>query len=399
MNYGRYQIIKELGKGAMGVVYQAYDPEIDRSVALKVLREDRLTSDTLIHRFLREAKAIGRLSHPNIVTVYDVGQDRGTIYIAMEFLDGDPLDKIIERKRFPLKEVLLLGIQVAETLDYAHQKGIVHRDVKPSNIIVQPSGQIKITDFGIARIEDSTASLQTQAGEILGTPAYMSPEQVMSEPIDGRSDLFSLGIILYELSTGKRPFGGDTLTAILHAITQTNPPEPLKANPEIPKGLSQTIMRCLRKIPAKRFENGKALAETLRGYLNEPELTQIAIRPSFKKKKRRNLFVLSLLFACLIGVGVPSYLFLIRQPPPSPSPKVIASSASFRIESAPLGAQVFVDGAFKGETPLKVNVPEGKHEVRLTLLEYYDWEAEVQAEEKGEIPLSIRLFPTREKKK
>jgi serine/threonine-protein kinase len=122
-NYGRYQIIKELGKGAMGVVYQAYDPEIDRSVALKVLREDRLTSDTFIHRFLREAKAIGRLSHPNIVTVYDVGQDRGTIYIAMEFLDGEPLHKIIERKRLPLREVLLLGIQVAETLDYAHQKG------------------------------------------------------------------------------------------------------------------------------------------------------------------------------------------------------------------------------------------------------------------------------------
>ena len=383
----------------MGVVYQAYDPEIDRSVALKVLREDRLTSDTFIHRFLREAKAIGRLSHPGIVTVYDVGQDRGTIYIAMEFLDGEPLHKIMERKRLPLREVLLLGIQVAETLDYAHQKGIVHRDVKPSNIIVQPSGQIKITDFGIAHFEDSTASLQTQAGEILGTPAYMSPEQIISEPIDGRSDLFSLGIILYELSTGKRPFEGETLTAVLHAITQTNPPEPLKANPEIPQGLSQTIMRCLRKTPAKRFENGKALAERLRDYLNEAELTRITIGPSFKRKKRRRLFVLSFLFACLIGVGVPSYLFLIRQSPPSHSPKVIVSSALFRIESAPPGAQVFVDGAFKGETPLKLNVPEGKHEVRLTLIEYYDWEAEVQAEEKSEIPLSIRLFPTREKKK
>jgi hypothetical protein len=141
------------------------------------------------------------------------------------------------------------------------------------------------------------------------------------------------------------------------------------------------------------------LAERLRDYLNEAELTRITIGPSSKRKKRRSLFVLSFLFACLIGVGVPSYLFLIRQSPPSPSPKVIASSALFRIESAPPGAQVFVDGAFKGETPLKLNVPEGKHEVRLTLLEYYDWEAEVQAEEKSEIPLSIRLFPTREKKK
>jgi serine/threonine protein kinase len=316
----------------------------------------------------------------------------------MEFLEGEPLHKIIEKKRFPLKEVLLLGIQVAETLDYAHQKGIVHRDVKPSNIIVQPSGQIKITDFGIAHIEDSTASLQTQAGEILGTPAYMSPEQVLSEPVDGRSDLFSLGIILYELSTGKRPFEGETLTAILHAITQANPPEPLKANPEIPQGLSRTILRCLRKTPAKRFENGKVLAETLRGYVNEAELTQMAIRPSFKNKKG-NLFTLSILFACLIAVGVPSYLFLIRQSPPSPPPKVIAGPASVRIESAPPGAQVFVDGALKGATPLKMDIPEGRHEVRLSLVDYYDWEAEVQAEQKSELPLLIRMFPIREKKK
>ena len=285
MNYGRYQIVKELGKGSMGVVYQAYDPQIDRSVAIKVLRQDRLTSEAFIQRFLREAKAIGRLSHPNIVTVYDVGEDQGTIYIAMEFLEGEPLHKIMEGKRFGLQEILHLGIQAAETLDYAHRKGIIHRDVKPSNIILQSSGQIKITDFGIAHIEDTSASVQTQSGEILGTPAYMSPEQVMGQPIDGRSDLFSLGIILYELSSGKRPFGGENLTAIFHSITQTNPPEPAKINPDIPQNLSQIILKCLRKTPDKRFETGKTLAAALESCLKEDDLTQVTFGPPVKKKK------------------------------------------------------------------------------------------------------------------
>jgi len=184
MKYGRYEIIKELGRGAMGLVYQAHDPEIDRLIALKVLREDRLTSAAFVQRFLKEARAIGRLSHPRIVTVYDVGQDHGTIYIAMELLQGEPLNALLEKKKFSPEEITNLGIQVAETLDYAHQKGIVHRDIKPSNILVQPDGQIKITDFGIAHIEDPEASIQTQAGEILGTPAYMSPEQVRGQPAD-----------------------------------------------------------------------------------------------------------------------------------------------------------------------------------------------------------------------
>ena len=197
MNYGRHRIVKELGKGAMGVVYQAHDPQIDRLVALKVLRPDRVTTEAFLQRFMKEAKAIGRLSHPNMVIVYDVGEDHGTVYIAMEFLEGKPLNEIIQMDVFQPEEIIDLGVQVAEALDYAHRKGIIHRDIKPSNIIVQPDGQIKITDFGIAHIEDPEATQQTQAGEILGTPAYMSPEQVLSQPVDGRSDLFSLGVILY----------------------------------------------------------------------------------------------------------------------------------------------------------------------------------------------------------
>ena len=207
MKYGRYEIVKELGRGTMGVVYQAHDPQIDRMVALKVLRPDRVVSQDFVLRFLREAKAIGRISHANIVTVYDVGQDHGTIYIAMEFLEGRPLNEVIKGRTLPASEAVEMCAQVAEALGYAHSRGITHRDIKPSNIILTPDNRIKLTDFGIARIEDPEAAQQTQAGDILGTPVYMAPEQVMGQKADGRTDLYALGVIAYEMVTGKRPFG------------------------------------------------------------------------------------------------------------------------------------------------------------------------------------------------
>ena len=185
MKYGRYEIVQELGRGAMGVVYQAHDPHIDRSVALKVLREDRVASEAYVQRFLKEAKAIGRLSHSNIVTVYDVGQDHGTVYIAMEFVEGDPLNKVIEEEEPDPGRGHRAGMQVAETLDYAHKRGIVHRDVKPSNILVQQNGQIKITDFGIAHIEDLSASRSAPGRRDSWNPClYVS--RADSEPACGR---------------------------------------------------------------------------------------------------------------------------------------------------------------------------------------------------------------------
>jgi serine/threonine-protein kinase len=365
-------------------------------VALKALRQDRLTSEDFVHRFLKEAKAIGRLSHPNIVTVYDVGEDHGTIYIAMELLEGEPLNKVIEEKRLSLKEIIHWGIQAAETLDYAHQKGIVHRDIKPSNILVQASGHIKITDFGIAHIEDPSASVQTQAGEILGTPAYMSPEQVMSRPVDGRSDLFSLGIILYELSTGKRPFGGENLAAIFNAVTQEIPPPPAKANPAIPKDLSQIIMKCLNKKPDERFQTGIALAEALKGSLKIIEPTAVKFKPT--PMKSRNIVFLIIGIVILIGiVGSLSYFYLFpKNEPPTKVEKI--KLGSLKVESLPEGAQLFIDGTFKGQTPTKLDLPAGKHEVRITLQDHYDWEAQVQLKEDGETPLMIRLIPMVEKK-
>ena len=428
MNYGRYNILKELGKGSMGVVYQAHDPQIDRLVVLKVLRQDRLTSEGFIRRFLKEAKAIGRLSHPNIVTVYDIGRDHETIYIAMEFLEGDPLNKIIEGKRLGVREIADLGVQVAETLDYAHQRGIIHRDVKPSNILIKASGQIIITDFGIAHIEDPSASLQTQDGEILGTPSYMSPEQVKGQPVDGRSDLFCLGIILYELSTGIRPFGGENLAAIFNSIAQNNPADPVKINPGIPKSLSQIIMKCLEKMPDKRFETGKALAEALKSCL--PEKKSVKRTEPTPRKASKNIVLFLFIIVILGGIGGGIYILKPKpetqttiekqvekqvdkrvekrvekpvekqvekkvKPPPTPENMKLFP---LKVESMPNGAQVFVNGALKGKTPTRLDLPAGKHEVRLALPSYYDWEAQVEVKKEGSTPLLIRLIPIAERK-
>lgn len=311
MNYGRYEILREVGRGSMGVVYEARDPRIDRVVALKVLRPDRVSADTFVKRFLKEAKVIGRLSHPHIVTIYDVGEDQGTVYIAMEFLEGSSFSQVIRERRLSIREIVDFGVQVAETLDYAHRKGVVHRDIKPSNIIVQQDGWTKITDFGIAHLDDASGTLQTQTGEIMGTPAYMSPEQVLGKPVDGRSDLFSLGVILYEVCTGVRPFGGEgkNLPTVFNEIIQVAPPEPDPAQ-GIPPELSGVIMRALRKEPSERFQTGKEMADALRSALpgkvaaGGPAVPGVHLSPGQPQKKKRivPLLVVSAI-ALLLGVA------------------------------------------------------------------------------------------------
>lgn len=311
MNYGRYQIVSELGRGSMGVVYEAHDPQINRRIALKVLREDRVTSDDYVQRFLKEATAIGRLSHPGIVTVYDVGQDHGTIYIAMEFLEGEPLDKLAAGRNLQLNDIVNIGTQVAQALHYAHEKGIVHRDIKPPNIICTAEKAIKVTDFGIAHIDDPDGQQMTRAGEILGTPVYMAPEQVMSQPVDGRTDLYSLGVILYELTTGQRPFQGENLAAIFRAITQGNPPSPKHINPNIPAVLSDVIMKTMARKPEERFATGRELAQVLKDSLTERPSTQYdatIIRSDPGKKPFPWVFMLVLLVLVIGGAGGYFYL-------------------------------------------------------------------------------------------
>jgi serine/threonine-protein kinase len=394
--FGRYKITRELGRGSMGVVYEGRDPQIDRPVALKVLRQDRITSEAFLLRFLREAKAIGRLSHPCIVTIFDVGQDRGTIYLAMEFIEGETLDTILEKKKLSLEEIIHLGIQIAETLDYAHQKGIIHRDVKPSNIILQANGQIKITDFGIARIEDPSMPLQTQAGEILGTPAYMSPEQVLSLPVDGRSDLFSLGIILYEATTGSRPFKGDNMASIFNAVILFHPMEPSSINPAISQSLSRVIMKCLNKKPEDRFDSGKSLAGALKDSLL---VTKSPVVPHLIEKKRRPIpFLIPIAISVILLAALFYYLLtpkgkipsaVLKTEPVQKIEKVL--SAPLVVESTPAGVQIFVDGMFRGNAPIKLQLPVGKHEVRATLSGYEDWNTQVELKEDGETPLHIQL--------
>jgi predicted Ser/Thr protein kinase len=255
--FGRYEVVRELGKGAMGVVYLGRDPVIGRLVALKTIRvaaEDDLEQREFNERFLREAQAAGTLSHPNIVTVHDVGEEDEISFIAMEYVEGKNLKQII-REKVPLswERIAEIMAQVAEGLDYAHRKGIVHRDVKPANIIITPDGTVKITDFGIAKIE--TSSL-TETGQFLGTPNYMSPEQVTGEAVDGRSDLFSLGVVLYELLTRKKPFLGDNVTSISYKIVHEDFPALQTVDGAIPTELSPILARALAKDPAARFQRG-----------------------------------------------------------------------------------------------------------------------------------------------
>ncbi|SPD73086.1 putative Mitogen-activated protein kinase kinase kinase [uncultured Desulfobacterium sp.] len=386
MNYGRYQILKELGRGTMGVVYQAHDPNIERMVALKVLRQDRVLSEDFVRRFLKEAKAIGRLSHPNIVTVFDVGQDRNTIYIAMEYLEGKPLNEIIKESSIGVDQIVELGIQAAETLDHAHKKGIIHRDIKPSNIIITPDGQVKLTDFGIAHIEDQSAAQQTQAGEILGTPVYMSPEQVMSRPVDGRSDLYSLGVILYEIAVGDRPFKGDNLAAIFHSITQDTPAEPCLLNASIPKALSDLILKGIAKAPEERFQSGMEMAGALRSCTAAGRKDTLPQESIPVKKKRTGLFVLSGFIAVFVSAVIAYFSGAGRL-------KHEDILSALKVASVPEGAQVFVDNSFKGKTPISVKLPFGKYEVKLSLSEYHDWEAQIRIDKEGEIPLNVRMFP------
>ena len=266
---GRYTIRERIGQGAMADVYRAYDPNIQRELAIKVLRGELRQNRDYARRFLREAKAAGALSHPNIVTVYDVGEVDGFPYIAMELLDGQPLDKLMRPgARFEPQRVIDIGLQLAEALRYAHSQGVVHRDVKPSNIQLSADGRaVKLLDFGIARVAEAVAeseSVKTQAGQVMGTPRYMSPEQALCGEVDGRSDLFSVGVILYELVTGKKAFAGASAATLALQITQAEPEPLAQAAPDTPRGLQFIITKLMAKRPERRFADGAALAEALR---------------------------------------------------------------------------------------------------------------------------------------
>ena len=260
---GRYDILGNLGKGSMGLVYKALDPKINRLLAIKTIRfSEEFDADVISEikeRFFREAEIAGQLSHPSIVTIYDVGEHEDLTYMAMEFLEGHDLENYISKKTLlPFRKVLDIVGRVADALHYAHKHDVIHRDIKPANIMLLDSGGVKVTDFGIAK---AISSSRTKTGVILGTPNYMSPEQIMGQKIDQRSDIFSLGVLFFQLLTGETPFHGDNLSSLLYQITQVKHPAVLEYNPKIPKVCEKIVDKALVKNPKARFKTAGEMAQ------------------------------------------------------------------------------------------------------------------------------------------
>jgi eukaryotic-like serine/threonine-protein kinase len=361
---GRYTVIRELGRGAMGVVFEASDPNLGRTVALKTVHANAIETDpeAAARRFKNEARAAGSLSHPNIVTVFDAGEQDGLLFIAMELLAGETLDAHLSQHRtVPLQRAIDITRQICDALDYANAKGIVHRDIKPANIILLPNGTVKITDFGLAR----TAEAITMTGQVMGTPHYMSPEQVRGRPVDGRSDLFSVGVMLYEMVTGERPFEGQSITTIMYKIVHETPTSPRALDASIPAGLSAVIERSMAKTPEERFQTGSELIEALENYnrfqpnassastMNVPPETVVASHPTVSagitarpaKSRGKLLFAAVLVIVAAIvffGVfhrgskrsGADHNPTEVQAPVPPPSPSTSPSDQGTQSEAA-----------------------------------------------------------------
>ena len=345
---GRYEIIEELGHGAMGTVYRAKDPSMDRVVALKTIIALALASEQgseFRERFFREARAAGGLAHPGIVPVFDVGEHEGLPYLVMEFVAGHTLANAAKKgERLSIDRVCEIGQKVAEALGYAHQRGVVHRDIKPANILltsieIYGIERPKITDFGVAKL---TVGSTTVTGQILGTPAFMPPEQFTGSPIDGRADIYSLGVVLYWMATGEQPFPGESVTAVSYKVVHTDPVPPRKLNPAIPAKLESVILKCLAKSPADRYQTGEELSQDLRDVRSTPKSTAASYTAPTAANDPEATFVEShprQTYAAPPAPPVPVPPSMPQQPGPVPitsSPKNNApkSSATSRIIAA-----------------------------------------------------------------
>jgi serine/threonine-protein kinase len=395
--YGRYEVQQEIGEGAMGRVYRAFDPLVRRTVAIKTIRPEVLTQDTAaeyLRRFRREAQAMGPLSHPNIVSVFDVGED----YFVMEYVEGISLQSLLaERAPLSVAEALRMLAPVAEAIDYAHRFGIVHRDIKPANILIQPDGQPKLMDFGVARLATSVA---TGSGRLFGSPSYMAPEQIAADkstPLTPSTDLFSFGVVAYEALTGRRPFLGDSVAAIVYRIVHEPAPPPRTLNDRLPPHCDDVFHRALAKWPDQRFPNALSFVAALGGEeITLPEALLAPIPASTPVSpdsthgsstgmethllKRRTdslepgesasrrwlpwalaaaaLFVVAAEIIAL-GGAVP-----IRAPLTRGGPSL---AGELRIETRPPGASVWIDERRAGEAPLSVrDLRSGLHRVRVS---------------------------------
>ncbi len=271
-NIAHYIVVSRLGEGGMGTVYLADDMRLGRRVALKVLPASLAADPERMQRFVQEARLASALTHPNVAYIYEIGEDQsgqhqGVRFIAMEYVEGEPLSARLSRGALPLSEILSIGAQVADALDDAHSKGIVHRDIKPSNLMLTPRGWVKVLDFGLAKLEapnrDET-QLITNAGTVLGTVAYMSPEQALGRALDHRTDLFSLGVVLYEMAAARLPFSGATASETMARICNSQPEALARFNYEIPEGLDRVVRKCLEKDPERRYQTARELVVDLK---------------------------------------------------------------------------------------------------------------------------------------
>jgi len=289
-----YTLLDRLGEGGMGIVYKARDNHLGRMVALKMLSEDKIFDPERKRRFVQEAKAASALSHPNIVTIYDIDTANGVTFIAMEYVNGKTLDRVIRGKAGSLNQTLKYAVQLADALAAAHDAGIVHRDIKPGNIIVSETGQAKILDFGLAKLtenagtgeEQATRTLKgevTEKGAILGTIAYMSPEQAEGKKVDSRSDIFSFGSVLYEMTTGRRAFSGETRASTLAAILREEPRPASEVAHETPREMERIISRCLRKDPDRRYQHMADLRVALEEVKEEWESGKMTALPGTRR--------------------------------------------------------------------------------------------------------------------
>lgn len=342
---GPYEIVTQAGEGGMGIVYKARDTRLNRFVAIKVLPAGKDFDQDRRLRFLREAQAASALSHPHIVTIYDIGRAGDADYIAMEFVDGTTLDSAIPPNGMKLADLLRYAVQVTDAMDAAHREGIVHRDLKPGNIMVTAAGQVKILDFGLAKVtapalsaDDATLSLRprTLAGAVMGTAAYMSPEQAEGKPVDARSDIFSLGVILYEMATGRRAFSGDSTASILSAVLRDDPPPVNTVRADLPAELNRLIVRCLRKDPARRFQTAADLKVALQELKEESasgSLTSQTLPASLPPPPaRKKYFPLALGAVAILAAA---YTFLNRETAPVAPPAISPLTAYAGIEGGP----------------------------------------------------------------
>ena len=426
---GRYKIVKEIGRGAMGVVYQGYDPKIDRIVALKTIRKDRLAEsrdvEDLVTRFQKEVRATGKLVHPNIIIIYDTGEDEETAYIAMEYIEGDTLENLIQKGiRFPMEKIIDIIDQICDGLEYTHRQGIVHRDLKPSNIMLVKGERVKIADFGISKAVGASSSPLTQAGILLGTPSYMSPEQIAGREIDGRSDIFSLGIILYQLLSGEKPFVGDTIPTLLYNIVNKDPSPPSQIDSRIPSNYDEVIAKALEKNPDKRYQTAKHFVEDLKrvyrgeGLMEAPSIeTTMTVTEGVSEEiypKRNRYGLLAGIAVLLLALVLGGYYWMYYRTPVPPEEEGVsevrveervttpvekgpvkpvplpAPVGTIAVSSIPSGASVFLDGKPQ-ETPTptvigKVTVGE-KYEIRVEKEGFKGWSKTVEL--KSDKPMTI----------